>query len=278
MLRAELRNSFDISRPVVLQWKHREGEKIMGKHRVRWGRLLIVLILLGGIFLGGRWAAGELGLFDSRITVALDPGHGGDDPGASGVIGETELTETTVRYLEQYLEEDGRFRVVLCREYGEGKDLNSRWRLANRRGADLRLCIHGNSAEDPTARGFEVYPPPPGREYHEESLSFARLTAEEISATGISLRGDGGVRYAYYQEDGSGSTRKVLSDLPDPSLESCPSFAMVDYPDCPAVLIEQCFVTNAEDAARRGTEEGCRVAAHCYYRAVCRYFGEEPAL
>lgn len=241
------------------------------KRRLRIGRIFILCIMLTGIWFGGKWLSEQYGLFDSRITIALDAGHGGNDPGAEGVIQEIQLTETTVRFLEEYLEQDENYRVVLCRDYGEGKDLNDRWKLANFQRADLLLCIHGNSAEDSSASGFEVYPPPPGREYHEEALSFAHLLAGEISKTGISLRGDAGIRYAYY-EDG----QKILRDTPDPELESLSSFAMVDYPKCPAVLIEQCFLTNQSDVSLLGTEEGCRTAALSYYRAVCDYFETQP--
>lgn len=242
-----------------------------GKRRLRLGRIFILFLLFAGIWFGGKWLSEEWGLFDSRITVALDAGHGGNDPGAEGVIQETQLTETTVRFLEEYLKQDENYRVVLCRDYGENKDLNDRWKLANFQRADLLLCIHGNSAEDSSANGFEIYPPPPGREYHEEGLLFAGLVAGEISQTGIALRGDGGIRYAYYQDG-----QKILQDVPDPELESLPSFAMVDYPNCPAVLIEQCFLTNSADVSLLGTEEGCRNAALYYYRAICSYFETEP--
>lgn len=245
----------------------------MRKRRIRWGRLIILMILLVGGILFGVWK-----IRDGTITIALDPGHGGEDPGASGIIQEVELTETTVRYLEQYLEEDGRFRVFLCREYGEGEPLNNRWMKSILAGADLLLCVHGNSADDPSARGFEVYPSLPDRKFYEESLRFARLIASEIAETGEPLRGDGGIRYAYYQEQADGTSKKILTDTPDPELSDCPSFAMVEYPRCPAVLAEQCFVTNEEDVALLGTEEGCRLAAGCYYRAICEYFGLEPVV
>ena len=54
---------------------------------------------------------------------------------------------------------------------------------------------------------------------------------------------------------------------------------------CPAVLAEQCFITNQADVEAFGTEEGCKKAAAAYYRAICRYWeamenaagGEEDA-
>ena len=46
---------------------------------------------------------------------------------------------------------------------------------------------------------------------------------------------------------------------------------MLKNMDCPAVLVEQCFITNAADVEKFGTEEGCKTAAAAYYRAICRY-------
>lgn len=46
--------------------------------------------------------------------------------------------------------------------------------------------------------------------------------------------------------------------------------------NCPAVLAEQCFVTNEADATRFGSEEGCKKAARIYYEAICEYFGTQP--
>lgn len=120
--------------------------------------------------------------------------------------------------------------------------------------------------------GLRPIPPSPDSSYHEDSLRFARLLAGEMGEAGAALRGDGGIRYAYYDEAGN----KLLRDAPDPELEGLPSFAMVQYPRCPAVLAEQCFVTNAEDVADFAGEEGCARAAACYYRAICAYFELEP--
>ena len=46
--------------------------------------------------------------------------------------------------------------------------------------------------------------------------------------------------------------------------------------NCPAVLAEQCFVTNEADVAQFGSEEGCKKTARVYYEAICAYFGTQP--
>lgn len=54
------------------------------------------------------------------------------------------------------------------------------------------------------------------------------------------------------------------------------SFTLLEDVNCPAVLAEQCFVTNEADATRFGSEEGCKKAARIYYEAICEYFGTQP--
>lgn len=54
------------------------------------------------------------------------------------------------------------------------------------------------------------------------------------------------------------------------------SFTLLEDVDCPAVLAEQCFVTNAEDVERFGSEESCKAVARIYYEVICAYFGTEP--
>ena len=92
-----------------------------------------------------------------------------------------------------------------------------------------------------------------------------------MEQAGAALRGQGGVRYIYYQ----GQT-KLLVEASRTEVRPELSFTILEQSDCPAVLAEQCFVTSAEDVARFGDEEGCRRAARIYYEAICAYFGTQP--
>lgn len=244
------------------------------KRRGRGRRVVLTLFAVGLLCLLGGLALRSL--LPRHYVVALDAGHGGSDPGASGVIGEVALTETTVRYLEELLTADENYTPVLCRQYGEGKDVNARAAAARWHGADLLLSVHGNSEESGQARGFECYPLPPGRAHHEDSLRLSGLLVDEMSAAGAEVRGENGIKYAYYFSDGSGGYEKVIRESSDRTVYSEKSFGVLEGAGCPAVLAEQCFVTNAADAEAFGSEAGCRLAAERYYRAICRYFGTQP--
>ena len=148
---------------------------------------------------------------------------------------------------------------------------------ANSAGASLLLSVHGNS--DPYSSdsyGLECYPQPPGRTHHEDSLRFAHLIADKFGAAGQRLRGNAGVRYIYYAGDDESGYEKQVVEESDSTVYSEQTFGLLEKTDCPAVLVEQCFVTSEADVAAWGTDDGCRRAARLYYEAICEYFGTEP--
>lgn len=211
---------------------------------------------------------------DPPYRVAVDAGHGGTDPGASGVVRESDMTAATAAELTALLEADANYIPLASREsYDTTAKPAERVETLNALSPDLLLSIHGNSApEGSTASGFECYPTVPGRTYHRESLYFARLLADGMGAAGAALRGNGGVRYIYYLEN----DEKQLVEVTHDEVRAERSFRLLEDVDCPAVLAEQCFVTNAEDVDAFGDEDGCKRAARIYYEAICAYFGTEP--
>lgn len=209
---------------------------------------------------------------DPPYIVAVDAGHGGSDTGAIGVIEERDMTAQTAQRLTELLEADENYIPVQTRaSYDTTAKPSERVAQANAQGADLILSIHGNSAAS-SAGGFECYPITPGRANHEESMYFARLIAAGMQQAGQHLRGKGGVRYIYYGEN----DEKRIVEISDASVHEETTFTILEYAECPSVLAEQCFVTNAEDVDRFGDEDGCALSARIYYEAICAYFGTEP--
>ena len=207
---------------------------------------------------------------DSRPVIAIDAGHGGDDPGALGLVDEAELTGETAEALFDLLEADGRFQPVLCHEKGTTATIQERYAVANDAYADLLVCIHANSDPESSGSGFECYPAPPGRKYHPESYDFAEMLVEEFSALGMTIRGENGIRYAYYDDN----NEKYLVESSNSLVFTDPSFGMLEKTKAPAVLVEQCFVSSESDLALMGGESGT-AAAECYYRAICRFFADQ---
>lgn len=211
---------------------------------------------------------------DPPYRVCIDAGHGGSDPGARGVVEEKEMTAQTSEALLALLEADPNYIPLRSREsYDVTAKPSERAEAINAQSPQLLLSIHGNSAANgSTASGFECYPAVPGRTWHQESFYFARLLAGGMQSIGAKLRGRGGVRYIYYLEN----DQKQLVENTYTQVRPERSFTLLEDVDCPAVLSEQCFVTNAEDVERFGSEEGCKTVARIYYEAICAYFGTKP--
>lgn len=211
---------------------------------------------------------------DPPYRVAVDAGHGGSDPGARGVVEEKQVTAATAATLLQWLEKDPNYIPLQTREsFDVTATPAQRAAAASAQSPQLLLSIHGNSAANgSTASGFECYPAVPGRTWHQESFYFARLLADGMQSIGAKLRGRGGVRYIYYLEN----DQKQLVENTYTQVRPERSFTLLEDVDCPAVLAEQCFVTNTEDVERFGSEQGCKTVARIYYEAICAYFGTEP--
>ena len=211
---------------------------------------------------------------DPPYRVVIDAGHGGADPGARGVIEEKDMTAATATELIQLLQQDVNFIPLQTRDsFDETATPAQRAARADEQSPKLLLSIHGNSAANgSTASGFECYPAVPGRTWHQESFYFAQLLAKGMQAAGASLRGRGGIRYIYYLEN----DQKQLVESTHTEVREERSFTLLEDVNCPAVLAEQCFVTNEADVAQFGNEEGCKKSARIYYEAICAYFGTQP--
>ena len=176
-------------------------------------------------------------------TIALDAGHGGMDTGAEGYLDEVVMCEQTVDALYNLLALDDNFIPVRTRPNGEKYSADERAQTAAQNKASLFLSIHGNSDGDSASHGFECFPTPPGRIWAQESMAFAQCIAQQMESAGHRLRGTNGIRFAYYE-----GKRKILVDSSDDRVRDLKSFGVLEKAPCPAVLVEQGFITNAQDA------------------------------
>lgn len=85
-----------------------------------------------------------------------------------------------------------------------------------------------------------------------DSLRLAHLIADKFGAAGQRLRGNAGVRYIYYAGDDESGYEKQVVEESDSTVYSEQTFGLLEKTDCPAVLVEQCFVTSEADVAAPG--------------------------
>lgn len=205
-------------------------------------------------------------------TIALDAGHGGMDDGSKGYASEVIVCEQTVDALFALLSADPSYQPVRTRANGVDLSTTDRSQVAADHCASLLLSVHANV--DHTTRqshGFECYATPPGRLYAEDALRFANCLIDEMRTAGHRIRGATGIHFLYYH-----GNRKEIVDSTNIKVRSAKSFGMLEKPACPAVLVEQCFLTNYDDYQNWATKSGCKRAARIYYQAICAYFGTVP--
>ena len=217
---------------------------------------------------------------DRGIVVAIDPGHGGYnenngcwDSGTKGDgVTEAELTIRIAGMLEELLRQDRRFAPVMTTDGSTYLKGSQRGAAAQAAGAELLVSIHFNSDPVHDSRGLECYPATPAMATNADSLRLAAAITEGFAATGLPLRGENGIRYLYFDANNN----RMVYESSDTVPRTDPTFTVLETCSCPAVLVEQAFLTNPADVALFSTDEGCHSAAGIYYRAICRYFGMEP--
>jgi N-acetylmuramoyl-L-alanine amidase len=196
-----------------------------------------------------------------RQVVALDPGHGGKDPGAIGARGthEKEITIAVAHALAARLEATGKYDVVLTRHNDSFIPLPDRVRLARAGNSALFVSLHADSIANHHIRGFSVY-----TLSDEASDEFAAALAKRENA----VDRIGGVDFSRHPKE----VRTILMDLmhrettnnstimaetivstlnpPFEPLEHThrqANFAVLRAPDIPSILVEMGFLSNVED-------------------------------
>lgn len=212
-----------------------------------------------------------------KIVVAIDPGHGGvnpnigaEDAGSEGCgLREADITLKTAQLVCEKLEADGRFAPILTADGTEYRKPIRRAELAKAAGAELLLSIHLNYNADSGVTGFECYPATPQLATNADSLRFAGLIANKFAAMGLDLRGADGIRYIYFDANDN----RYIRESTDATPLTDPTFTVVQECGCPAVLVEEGFISNAHDVALVATDAGCQAAAQAYYDCILAYFG-----
>lgn len=226
------------------------------------------------------------------ITIMLDPGHGGEDPGAIGARGSMEknVTLSIARRIRKRIDADPSLRAVLTRDGDFFVPLQTRVQKARRARADLFVSIHADAWIKPEARGSSVFVL---SEKGASSAAARYLAQKENDADKV-----GGVNFTVSdphlartlmdltqtatQNDSMKLGRAVLSNLGSvnalhkPSVEQA-GFAVLKSPDIPSVLIETAFISNPEEEKRLNDEEYQEKLAEAIMRGIRQYLARNPS-
>ncbi len=227
------------------------------------------------------------------LIIAIDAGHGGEDPGAQGGRGshEKDVTLAIARRLCALVNDTPNMRGILIRDGDYFIPLGGRVVKARKAKADLFVSIHADAFIRPDAHGSSVF----ALSEHGATSSAARWLAKKENEADLI----GGVNIAVKDPylartlldlsqtatitDSLRLAKQVLGELNDINdlhsghVEQA-GFAVLKSPDIPSILVETAFISNPSEEARLNDENYQTKLANAVLGGIKRYFAQNPAL
>jgi N-acetylmuramoyl-L-alanine amidase len=225
------------------------------------------------------------------ITIAIDPGHGGEDPGAVGSGGayEKNVVLAIAKKLRERIEQEPNWRAYLTRDADYFVELADRVRRARRVKADVFVSIHADAFIDSRAKGASVFAL---SERGASSAAAKWLATKENSADEI-----GGISLAKNQQ---GAAQVLLNLSTESQIKNSvklgkailgevgsfaklhkvgveqANFAVLRSPDIPSILIETAFISNPQEEARLTDQAYQARLANAIFLGLKGYFKRNP--
>ena len=203
-------------------------------------------------------------LINKKLTIVIDPGHGGKDPGTSyqNIVSEKEVVLNFSSVLKKKLEKAG-YRVYLTRNTDSFIELGERVKFAKGKGADVFISIHADASRYSSTRGFSVYTlSKKGLDREAEKVARLENSLSVFSKKGlkgINLKNARNIKDQHYiniafdrAKNSSTEFAGILVNKFERSeLLTRPhrmaGFAVLKSPNYPSVLVELGFITNDND-------------------------------
>jgi N-acetylmuramoyl-L-alanine amidase len=238
-------------------------------------------------------AAPRSGRIDRLIVVALDPGHGGEDPGATGPSGlhEKEVVLQVALKLRDRINAVPGMRAMLTRDADFFVPLHERVRKARRVQADLFVSIHADAFLNPEARGASVF----ALSQSGASSTAARWMADKENGAdlvgGVNIKArDATVARTLLDMSTTAQIKdsmklggEVLGQigkvgrLHKPRVEQA-GFAVLKAPDIPSILVETAFISNPEEEDKLRDPAYQAQLVEALTTGIKRYFAKNPPL
>ena len=234
---------------------------------------------------------------DRLIIIALDPGHGGEDPGAIGPGG-TREKDVVLRLAHRLRDRinatsinGNTMRAYLTRDADFFVPLHVRVSKAQRVKADLFISLHADAFFTPRPQGASIFALSRGG----ASSTAARWMADKENKAdrvgGLNVKAkDAQVKHALFDMSttaqindslklGSAMLGEIgrVGKLHKPKVEQA-GFAVLKAPDIPSVLVEAAFISNPEEEAKLNSDEYQEQLADALMRGIQGYFSKNPPL
>lgn len=226
-----------------------------------------------------------------QFVVAIDAGHGGDDPGAIGKKGtrEKDVVLSIAKYLKYELDKEPHIKAFLIRSGDYYISLNERVMRARQRPTDLFLSIHADAFNSPTAIGASVFT----ISSRGASSAAAKWLAESENRAdlvgGVSLGGKSEMLASVLLDLSQSASKQASLDAANMILKSMKKvtplhrgevesagFAVLKAPDVPSMLIETGFISHQPTEAKLRTKRYQMELAKSITQGVKEYFKHRP--
>jgi N-acetylmuramoyl-L-alanine amidase len=220
------------------------------------------------------------------VVIAIDPGHGGVDPGAIGTRGTFEKTVTLAfaRALKARIEQSGRFKAMLTRQGDQFLKLRDRIAVARKAGARLFISLHADSHRDRGFRGASVYTLSEDASDAEGAALAARENKSDLIG-GVDLTHENEVVASILIDLAQRETKNFSVQFASMALaqlgqetklirntQRFAGFAVLKSPDIPSVLVELGYLSNPNDEKQLLSPKFQARLAEAIARAVQDYF------
>ena len=225
------------------------------------------------------------------IVIAVDPGHGGHDPGAVGraKTREKDVALAVGRLLAIRIDAEAGMRAILVRQHDTFIAHRERMEIARRNKADLFVSIHADAVDDPRARGASVYVLSLQAASDEAAKRLAqRENASELIG-GVSLKGKDAVLASVLLDLSQNASlsagleigAEVIAELAKlgkvhRSTVQQAGFLVLKSPDVPSILIETAYISNPHEETKLNNRSHQRKLANAILVGIRKYFHENP--
>jgi N-acetylmuramoyl-L-alanine amidase len=225
------------------------------------------------------------------VVVAIDAGHGGEDPGAIGPSGlyEKVVTLAIARELARQIDAEPGMRAVLIRTGDYFLPLRQRYMRAREARADLFLSIHADAFSNRSASGSSVYILSPRGASSEAARWLAESENRADLVGGVSLSDKDDTLAAVLLDLSQGATLEASNRAAEQVLTALgrvgrthkryverANFMVLRSPDVPSILIETAFISNPEDERRLRDPAHQRRLAAAIVEGVREFFTRAP--
>ncbi len=226
-----------------------------------------------------------------NLIIAIDAGHGGDDPGALGPgrVREKDVVMAIARELSALFKADPGFQSTMIRSGDYYISLKGRRDLARQRQADLFVSIHADAFNRKEAHGASVYALSTGGATSTAALYLAERENAADLVGGVSLSDKDDVLAGVLADLSMTSTLDTSLKLGDKVLRNMDSvthlhkrnveqagFAVLKSPDIPSILVETGFISNPQESSLLATGSYQKKMASAIHRGIREWFKAHP--